>query len=773
MKRFAVLLAGIMLAAAGLIVAPATALATVQPAPSSRDLSSDVYLAANVNLTSISRADGSVRVFASIVNNSTLVTVRDITITYSSGGETVGTKTLASASPGSSNMISAVTVTPTAADFAAGKMTITISATGTSSQGDSWTDEITLEVTLVQTSLDTCTIAFDTLEFTADGEAQGPTATITDGDYTLQAGSDYTLGGTPTATDAGSYTLVINGKGWYSGSKSQDWSIAAAAPESSDSLAVEILTESVEVAAAGDEYQILVKVTNNLGIELAFRLDCYTPGYYTYEPSPSLPPGETTFTLTLQVSDRELAEGSTTVTVDVNAENGPGNEYSAHEKDKTIYFIPPKPSIGDCIITLSSNEFEYSGASQVPTVTVTYGGATLTSGTDYTVTLLSSGGSSISGAVDSGAYTLRIAGTGSYQGSVDKEFTISPKCVTLYVANTEKMYGESDPEFSYTVDGMVERDGVMETLNDVSLSREEGEECASYSITATINAESNPNYAVAVENGTFTIGPNTTPIIVTITGTIVEVPADGDSHTAAGYTATSSFAGYDVDLYMSVSGSWSVTHSELGKYYLGIKEADFANTSVNYPNVTFVVTDGYLWLLATCTLKITYQYADGTEIRVYEKTCVENNEYDVETPAIEHYTADVERVKGTMGNTDVEVTVTYTGDPATITLDLGGGTLDGQTGTIEIPARYGDTIKLPTGIPTLEGYTFVCWRGSEYQPGQDYVVDGDHTLTAVFKKNQPTIPPTGDATPIAPAIVLALLAATFAAVTLAFARKRT
>ena len=121
MKRFAVLLAGIMLAAAGLIVAPATALATVQPAPSSRDLSSDVYLAANVNLTSISRADGSVRVFASIVNNSTLVTVRDITITYSSGGETVGTKTLASASPGSSNMISAVTVTPTAADFAAGK----------------------------------------------------------------------------------------------------------------------------------------------------------------------------------------------------------------------------------------------------------------------------------------------------------------------------------------------------------------------------------------------------------------------------------------------------------------------------------------------------------------------------------------------------------------------------------------------------------------------------------------------------------------------------
>lgn len=36
------------------------------------------------------------------------------------------------------------------------------------------------------------------------------------------------------------------------------------------------------------------------------------------------------------------------------------------------------------------------------------------------------------------------------------------------------------------------------------------------------------------------------------------------------------------------------------------------------------------------------------------------------------------------------------------------------------------------------------WQGSEYYPGDEYVVDGDHTLTAVYQKNAPTIPPTGD-----------------------------
>ena len=39
------------------------------------------------------------------------------------------------------------------------------------------------------------------------------------------------------------------------------------------------------------------------------------------------------------------------------------------------------------------------------------------------------------------------------------------------------------------------------------------------------------------------------------------------------------------------------------------------------------------------------------------------------------------------------------------------------------------------GAPKRDGYTFICWRGSKYQPGQKYLVNSDHTFTAEWKKN--------------------------------------
>ena len=60
----------------------------------------------------------------------------------------------------------------------------------------------------------------------------------------------------------------------------------------------------------------------------------------------------------------------------------------------------------------------------------------------------------------------------------------------------------------------------------------------------------------------------------------------------------------------------------------------------------------------------------------------------------------------------------------------------------------GDTIKLPAA-PTREGYTFKCWKGSEYAAGADYKVEGDHAFTAEWEKDaapdsKPVIPSTGD-----------------------------
>ena len=56
-----------------------------------------------------------------------------------------------------------------------------------------------------------------------------------------------------------------------------------------------------------------------------------------------------------------------------------------------------------------------------------------------------------------------------------------------------------------------------------------------------------------------------------------------------------------------------------------------------------------------------------------------------------------------------------------------------------ITAEEGSTITLPK--PSRKGYAFDYWKGSRYEAGASYKVEGDHTLTAQWKK---TTPNTGD-----------------------------
>ena len=73
----------------------------------------------------------------------------------------------------------------------------------------------------------------------------------------------------------------------------------------------------------------------------------------------------------------------------------------------------------------------------------------------------------------------------------------------------------------------------------------------------------------------------------------------------------------------------------------------------------------------------------------------------------------------------------------TLTFDPNGGTYKGSTESFTITARVGDTITIPDA-PTRKGYTFQYWEGSEYHPGDDYKVTGDHTFVAKWKSdNEP------------------------------------
>ena len=81
-------------------------------------------------------------------------------------------------------------------------------------------------------------------------------------------------------------------------------------------------------------------------------------------------------------------------------------------------------------------------------------------------------------------------------------------------------------------------------------------------------------------------------------------------------------------------------------------------------------------------------------------------------------------------------------DPSyTITFSLNGGTLNGKTGTVTYQCYEGTVITLP--MPTRTGYTFDYWKGSRYNAGDSYTVNGAHTFTAQWKSSSAS-PKTGD-----------------------------
>ncbi|MDO4778036.1 MAG: InlB B-repeat-containing protein [Tissierellia bacterium] len=69
----------------------------------------------------------------------------------------------------------------------------------------------------------------------------------------------------------------------------------------------------------------------------------------------------------------------------------------------------------------------------------------------------------------------------------------------------------------------------------------------------------------------------------------------------------------------------------------------------------------------------------------------------------------------------------------TIKFDLNGGTLKGNTGVLTMTATEGDSVAMPEA-PKREGYNFTYWKGSKYNPGDIYIVKGDHTFVAQWEK---------------------------------------
>ena len=83
----------------------------------------------------------------------------------------------------------------------------------------------------------------------------------------------------------------------------------------------------------------------------------------------------------------------------------------------------------------------------------------------------------------------------------DIEIVVLPKNITVTVKDSSKHIGASDPDFSYTADGILEG----HVLSGITYTRESGEMPGDYVITASEEENANPNYIIHFNTGKLTI----------------------------------------------------------------------------------------------------------------------------------------------------------------------------------------------------------------------------------------------------------------------------
>ena len=126
------------------------------------------------------------------------------------------------------------------------------------------------------------------------------------------------------------------------------------------------------------------------------------------------------------------------------------------------------------------------------------------------------------------------------------------------------------------------------------------------------------NYTFEVKFGTLEVTPVTDKVTVTIKGGKSSVTYNGEEHTVTGYTVADISNPLYKEANFTFSGTAEAKGKNAGTYKMGLKAADFANTSNNFTNVEFVVADGQLEItkrpvmLISADLKKVY---DGTPLK--------------------------------------------------------------------------------------------------------------------------------------------------------------
>lgn len=210
----------------------------------------------------------------------------------------------------------------------------------------------------------------------------------------------------------------------------------------------------------------------------------------------------------------------------------------------------------------------------------------------------------------------------------DGSLTISKRPVVLTSADLTKVYDgtvltNGDTPVTVGGDGFADGEGATYDFTGSQTDVGKSENTFTYKAEEGTNTKLT-NYAITTEFGTLEVTPVTDKVTVTIKGGKSSVTYNGEEHTVSGYKV----ADISNPLYTANDFSFSGTAEAKGKnaslYKMGLKAADFANTSNNFTNVEFVVADGQLEIT-----KRPVMLTSADLIKVYDGTPLKNGDTPV------------------------------------------------------------------------------------------------------------------------------------------------
>ena len=459
------------------------------------------------------------------------------------------------------------------------------------------------------------------------------TVTDTKTGKTLVKDTDYTLTYSSDVINAGTVTVTVTGIGNYTGEFTKTYQITP--------REYTVTTDSAEKTYDGTALTAGGRVNN-------------------------LVEGET---VTFKMTGSQTEVGSSNNTYSLTWNGSARESNYIHGTDSIgLLTVNPKsiiPSDTNGIEVTKPTDSKYDGMvhENKPVVKDTKTDATLVEGQDYTLAYKGD-------TTNAGTVIVTITGIGNYTGSYDVTYQITQRTVKLTSGSDSKTY-DGTPltkhDVKVSVDGFADGEGATYSFTGSQTDAGSSENEFTYTLNSNTKAD---NYTITTANGTLTVEAVKTEVKVEITGHTDTVTYDGQVHSVSGYDVTKISNKLYSDTAISFTGTAVVSRIVAGTSYMGLKAAQFSNTSANFTNVIFVVHDGWLKIDPKSIIP------DGPDTPDEKKTGIE-----VTKPADSKYDGNVHENRPVVKDTKTGATLVEGTD---YTLSYKGDTTNAGTVTVTI-----------------------------------------------------------------------------------------